>query len=159
VSPHLSNGTFLLLPTFSLSVRSPHDNSRSLKSAAHHGVVITLSLQVSTFTGQYGPSPVLLPFSYSGVLISGPRQRATLSIEHRRVRFSSSLTHFHSFPTYSDTYQSQARRPFHKRVQFDEFSLSFLFSFVNPLFHSHFLLTTRCTRLPRVLHCSHLPST
>jgi hypothetical protein len=92
-------------------------------------------------------------------LISGPRQRATLSIEHHWARTSSSLTFFYSFPTYSDPYQTRTRRPFQERVRFDDLFIDSSFSFENSLFLSHFLLTTRSTRLLRVFHHLRLPST
>jgi hypothetical protein len=139
VSPHLSNGTSSFPLLFSFPASSLHDDSSPLKLAAHHGVVLTLSSQVYTFTGQNSPFPVLFTFLHLSVLTSGPHQWATLFIEHHRAWTSSSLTHFYSLPTYSDPCQTRSWRPFRERVQFNNSTLRFPFSFRNfcfsPILH------------------------
>ena len=63
MSSHLSNRvprSRLLSPTFSVSVRLPHDVTSPLKNTTPTSVNSMISSWVSTFTGQYGPFLTLL---------------------------------------------------------------------------------------------------
>ena len=91
---------------------------------------------------QYSLFPMLFPFSYLGVLITGPCQWATLSLNTIVLDLSPLLTIFHSFLTHPDPYQIQLRQSLYKHVNpqqqlshFLFYTKTFCFIYIWPLWH------------------------
>ena len=91
MSSHLLNHTlqsFLLSPTFSVSISAPHDDLSSLKMTSCHTMIFYDKCSVSMVTGQYGPFYMVFLLGSMYPLILGPCQWATLLLSTIRLSLS-----------------------------------------------------------------------